>query len=60
MKFLGLLFLVILSVSACSKPKEGPFERTGRNVDDAVDDTKDAIEDVGDSIEDATDNINDD
>jgi hypothetical protein len=43
----------VLTVSACKK--EGPAERAGKTIDNAVDDAGDAVEDAGDKVKDAVD-----
>jgi hypothetical protein len=52
-----ILFALIagtLLFSACEK--DGPAERAGESVDQAVDNAGEAIEDAGDSIQDAASN----
>jgi hypothetical protein len=59
MALLRMLVLVtgfVIGVAALSGcENEGPLERAGENVDDAVDDAGDAVEDAGEEIEDAVD-----
>lgn len=47
------LFAALFSLAACEK--DGPAERAGEKIDNAVDGTGDALEDAGDDIEDAVD-----
>jgi len=49
---LGAAF-ALLFTAACEK--EGPAERAGKKMDDAVEDVGDKLEDVGDKAEDAVD-----
>lgn len=42
-----------LTLAACEK--EGPAERAGKKVDEAVHDAGDAVEDAGDKVKDAVD-----
>lgn len=42
--------LLVLSLSACEP--EGPAERAGENVDEAVEDTGEAVEEAGDEVQD--------
>jgi len=42
-----------LTVSACET--DGPAERAGEKVDNAVDDAGDAVKDAGDKVKDAVD-----
>ena len=44
--------LLVVGLSACEK-KEGPGERAGKAVDQAVQDTGKKIEEVGEKIQDA-------
>jgi hypothetical protein len=44
----GLPLLLLLG----SCPQEGPLERAGENIEDAVDDVRDGVEDVIDDIDD--------
>jgi hypothetical protein len=46
-----VLGLLIAGVTACKK--EGPMERTGKEIDKAAEKTGDKIEQVGDKIKDA-------
>jgi hypothetical protein len=52
-KLLFPLLLVCPVLYGC--PEEGPAERAGEKIDEAVDDAGDAIEEAGDELEDATD-----
>ena len=54
-KPLALLAVVAFaaSLAACEK-KEGPMERAGKKVDNAVEKAGDKIEKAGDKIQDAT------
>jgi hypothetical protein len=55
MKTIAMLFLIsLMGLSACQE--QGPAERAGESVDEAIEDAGDSIEDAGDAIEDATDN----
>ncbi len=47
-----LLAVLALGLAACEK--EGPAERAGEKIDEAVESAGDAIEDAGDKIKDAT------
>lgn len=48
---LGLLLITFFfGISGCS---EGPMERAGKAVDEAVEDTGEALEDAGEKVEDA-------
>ena len=41
-----------LALSACEQ--DGPMEKAGESIDNAVDDSKDALDDAADDIKDAT------
>ena len=59
-KLLGLIVLLVGGLSlACVKEKEGPMEKVGREIDEAVDETKGNLEEIGDEIEDAADEVED-
>jgi len=47
-----VLGVLLTSISACQKP-EGPAERAGKAVDNAVDEAGRQIEKAGDDIQDA-------
>lgn len=49
-----LLVGLTLGITACER-HQGPAERAGEKIDQAVDDMGDAIDDAADDIEDATD-----
>lgn len=52
----GLLLAPWLALAGCDGcEREGPAERAGEKVDDAVEDAGDAAEDAGDKVEDALD-----
>jgi hypothetical protein len=51
---LAVLGGLSLALPGCPR-KEGPVERAGAAVDDAVDSVGDAAEDAGDAVEDALD-----
>lgn len=55
MKTLGLLIFLFTSfgIAGCDI-NEGPAEKAGENIDNAVDKTGDAIDDAGDKIRDKT------
>lgn len=51
------VFVVVASMSlamAACQPHEGPAERAGKNVDNAVEKTGQQIEKAGDKVKDAT------
>ena len=45
-----LLIMMIFGISGCS---EGPAERAGKKVDEAVEDAGEAVEDAKEKVEDA-------
>jgi len=47
----SMLLAFLLVLSGCD---EGPAERAGEEVDDAVENVGDKIEDAGDAVKDAT------
>ena len=51
-KLLGcsLVLLALFNISGCD---EGPMEKAGKAVDEAVEDTGEALEDAGEALEDA-------
>ena len=51
-KLLGC-FLILLALIVVGGCDEGPMEKAGRAVDEAVEDTGEALEDAGEAIEDA-------
>jgi hyperosmotically inducible protein len=55
---LALLALSALAGSACTE-KDGPAERAGERIDDAVSDARDRIEDAGNEAREAVDEIGD-
>ncbi len=46
-------FAAILPMVGCDN--QGPAEKAGERIDEAVDDASDAVEDAGDEVEDAMD-----
>lgn len=55
MKITSLLAAMILAASALlsgCESNDGPVEKAGENIDNAIDDAGDKIEDAGDKIED--------
>ena len=49
-----LAFLFVgLGIAGCDM-SEGPAEKAGENIDNAVDETGDAMEDAGETIQDKT------
>ncbi len=44
--------LLVLGLGACER--QGPAEKAGERVDEAVQNTGDAVEDAGDKVEDKT------
>ena len=57
---MSLVFIASTAVilSACTD-REGPAERLGEQVDDAVSEAQDRLENVGDEIEEAAEEIRD-
>ena len=53
MKKLICCLVVLLALFALSGCNEGPMEKAGKAVDEAVEDTGEALEDAGEAIEDA-------
>ena len=57
-KLLGFALLgCVIATAACEQ--EGPAERAGERVDQAVDDLRDGAQDVGDEIKDTADEVGD-
>jgi hypothetical protein len=52
-KLLLPLLLVAPALYGC--PDEGPAERAGENIDEAIEETGEALEEAGDDVEDAVD-----
>jgi hypothetical protein len=52
-----LLLIVFAAIFAGACEKQGPAERAGEKVDDAMSDMADAAEDAGDEIESAVDEM---
>ena len=48
--FICLLFAILIGINGCD---EGPMERAGKAVDEAVEDTGEAVEDAKEKVEDA-------
>lgn len=48
-----IVSLSLLTFVACES--EGPAERAGEKVDEAIEDTGDALEEAGEEVEEATD-----
>jgi hypothetical protein len=57
MKLFALLLITLPLFVACEK--QGPLERAGKQVDDAVQDAKKSGEKVGDKVGDAIDDVRD-
>lgn len=59
-RVISLVFITLAPVIllACTD-REGPAERLGEQVDDAVSEAQDRLENVGDEIEEAADEIRD-
>jgi hypothetical protein len=53
MRSITLSILAALAFSTIGCRDEGPGERTGREIDEAVDDAGDAVEDAAEDVEDA-------
>jgi hypothetical protein len=53
LKKLLVCLLVIMAVVGLSGCDEGPMERTGKAIDEAVEDTGEALEDAQEKVEDA-------
>ncbi len=51
--FIMLLTMTTVFISACEK--EGPAERAGEKVDEAVEEVGDEVEEAGDELDDAVD-----
>lgn len=51
---IALLSILTLSLAACDA-NEGPAEKAGEKIDNAVEKTGEAIENAGDTIRDKTD-----
>jgi hypothetical protein len=49
----ALAAAAVFTLPGCEK--EGPAERAGKQVDNAVDEAGDAVEDAGDKVKDAVD-----
>jgi len=52
-KLLQLVMVLIIGVFIAGCEQEGPMERAGKVVDEAVEDTGEAIEDAQEKVEDA-------
>jgi len=52
------VLLMMWSLLACGR--DGPAERLGEGIDDAVENTGDAIEDAADNVQEAAENVEDD
>lgn len=50
---ISLFLATILAITGCEK--EGPAEKAGKKIDDAVEETGDALEEAGDEVEEKTD-----
>jgi hypothetical protein len=47
------LFLLLLGIMASGCEQDGPMERAGKVVDEAIEDTGEALEDAQETVEDA-------
>ena len=58
-RFMGVLLagLFLAGLSGCER--EGPAERAGKAIDEAVEDTGEALEDAGEAIEDKKEEVED-
>jgi hypothetical protein len=52
-----ILILAVISMAGCES--EGPMERVGEKIDEAVEDTGEALEDAGEAVEDAVEKVED-
>ena len=50
--------MAFMAIAACTD-KEGPAERLGERVDDAVDEARDRLDDARDEARDAADDVRD-
>jgi hypothetical protein len=55
MKLLGILLMTLPLYVACER--EGPLERAGEEIDEAIDDARNGGETVGNQIDDAIDDV---
>jgi hypothetical protein len=55
MKLLGTLLMTLPLFVACER--EGPLERAGEEIDEAIDDARNGGETVGNQIDDAIDDV---
>lgn len=53
----GLALAALLGLSGCER--EGPAERVGQKVDDAVEEARDTLDDASDEVEDAAEQAQD-
>ena len=54
MKRIIFIALAALALSAAACESEGPAERAGKKLDEAVEEAADAVEDAGDKLEEKT------
>jgi hypothetical protein len=54
-KYLSVFAAIIFALTLSACEREGPAERAGEAVDDAVEEAGDALEEAGDAVEEATD-----
>ena len=57
MKLLGILLLTLPLYVACER--QGPLERAGEEVDEAIEDVKNNGETLGNEVDDAIDDVRD-
>lgn len=56
-KILSLLLIVLLVGAFAACEKEGPAEKAGAKIDEAVEEAGDKMEEAGDAIEDKTEEM---
>lgn len=57
MKLLAVLLMTLPLYAACER--QGPLERAGEEIDEAVEDVKNGGETLGNKVDDAIDDVND-
>lgn len=56
-RFVVLACVGVLGLAACEE--DGPAERAGERIDDAIDDARDRLDDAADELDDAADELRD-
>ena len=54
-----MMIIAIAGLGACTDRNDGPAERAGERIDDAVSDARERLEEAGDELDEAAEEIGD-